>query len=175
MVPGDVGTNGGEGTKPVLSNVNLAEDKPVPIAESSMEQHTPMTIGTTPFKWLTRIPEIDKKRANVKDSITFGLLARGYGEGVEASGSSGCLAMLEFKFTWGHVAEDGSTDDVGKTALMPPKVEKGELLMGPMVTFGWKSKDYLVPIEESVLLVGKSTGMPETTLGDFASQTARVG
>ena len=41
----------------------------------------------------------------------------------------------------GHVAEDVSTDDVGKMALMPPKAEKGELSMGPMVTSGWKSKD----------------------------------
>ena len=27
----------------------------------------------------------------------------------------------QFKFTWGHAAEDGSTEDVGKTALVPPK------------------------------------------------------
>ena len=39
--------------------------------------------------------------------------------------------------------------------------------MGPMVSSGWKSKDYSVPVEESVSLVGKSTGMPEATLGGF--------
>ena len=33
--------------------------------------------------------------------------------------------------------------------------EKGELSMGPMVSSGWKSKDYSVPIEEFVSLVGK--------------------
>ena len=46
--------------------------------------------------------------------------------------------------------------------------------MGPMVTSGWKSKDYVAPTEESVLLVGKSTGMPETTSGGFTPQTAGV-
>ena len=52
---------------------------------------------------------------------------------------------------------------------------KGELSMGPMVTSGWKSKDYSAPPEESVSLVGKSTGMLETTSGSFVSQTAGVG
>ena len=42
--------------------------------------------------------------------------------------------------------------------------------MGPMVTLGWKSKDYSAPTEESVSLVGKSTGMLETTSGGFAPQ-----
>ena len=63
-----------------------------------------------------------------------------------------------------------------KTALAASKTkEKGELFMVPMVTLGWQSKDYSVPVEESVSLVGKSTGMPETTLGGFVPQTARVG
>ena len=53
--------------------------------------------------------------------------------------------------------------------------EKGELSMGPMVSSGWKSKDYSVPVEESVSLVGKSTGMPEATSGGFVPQTAGVG
>ena len=69
----------------------------------------------------------------------------------------------------------GSTEDVGKTALVPEKEEKGELSMGLMVTSGWKSKDYSAPAEESVSLVGKSTGMPETTSGGFAPHTAGVG
>ena len=73
------------------------------------------------------------------------------------------------------MAGDVSTENVGKTALVPPKAEKGELLMGPMVMSGWKSKDYSVPVEESVSLVGKSTGMPETTSGGFAPQTVGVG
>ena len=63
------------------------------------------------------------------------------------------------------MAGDGSTEDVGKMALMPPKAEKGELSMGLMVMSGWKSKDYLALVEECVLLVGKSTGMPATTSG----------
>ena len=47
----------------------------------------------------------------------------------------------------------------------PPKEEKGELSLALMMMSGWKSKDYLAPTEESVLLVEKSTGMPETTSG----------
>ena len=73
------------------------------------------------------------------------------------------------------MAGDGSTEDVGKIALVPPKAEKGELSMGLMVTIGWESKDYLAPIEESVLLVGKSMGMPETTSGGFVPQIVGVG
>ena len=56
-----------------------------------------------------------------------------------------------------------------KTAPAASKTEeKGELSRGPMISSGWKSKDYSVPVEESVSLVGKSTGMPETTSGGFA-------
>ena len=44
-----------------------------------------------------------------------------------------------------------------------------------MVTSGGKSKDYLAPVEEFVSLVGKSTGMLETTSGAFMPQTAGVG
>ena len=63
-----------------------------------------------------------------------------------------------------------------KMALAASKTEeKRELSMGPMVSSGWKSKDYSVPVEESVLLVGKSTGMPEATSGGFVPQTAGVG
>ena len=47
--------------------------------------------------------------------------------------------------------------------------------MGPMVTSGWQSKNYSIPVEESVSLVGKCTGMAGTTSGGFAPQTAGVG
>ena len=53
--------------------------------------------------------------------------------------------------------------------------EKGELSMGPMISSTWTSKDYSVSVEEFVSLVGKSTGMPGTTLGGFAPQTAGIG
>ena len=53
--------------------------------------------------------------------------------------------------------------------------EKGEISMGPMISSAWTSKDYSVPVEESVSLVGKSTGMPEATSGGFAPQTVGVG
>ena len=112
---------------------------------------------------------------SVKDSVTSGLLAHGSMEGMEAGGLSGHPATSLFKFTWGNAVEDGSTKDIGKTALVPSKPEKGELSMGPMVTSGWKSKDYSAPAEESVSLVGKSTGMPETISGGFVPQTTGVG
>ena len=63
-----------------------------------------------------------------------------------------------------------------KMALAASKTEeKGGLSMGPMVSLGWKLKDYSAPVEEFVSLVGKSTGMPEATSGGFVSQTAGVG
>ena len=96
-------------------------------------------------------------------------------EGMEAGGSNGHLATPQFKFGGSFIASHGSTEDMEKTALMPQKEEKGELSMGPMVTSGKKSKDYSASVEESVSLVGKSTGMPVATLGGFAPHTTRVG
>ena len=43
-----------------------------------------------------------------------------------------------------------------------------------MVASGGKAKDYSAPAEESISLVGKSTGMPETPSGGCAPQTAGV-
>ena len=43
-----------------------------------------------------------------------------------------------------------------------------------MISSGWKSKHYSVPVEEFVSLVGKSTGMPEATSGVFVPQTTGV-
>ena len=63
----------------------------------------------------------------------------------------------QFKFGGSFVAGHGGTDDMGKMARVPEKDEKGEPSLGPMVTSGWKSKDYSAPAEESVSLVGKST------------------
>ena len=94
---------------------------------------------------------------------------------MEASGLTGQPAVPEFEFGGSFMAGDVSTENVGKTAIVPPKEEKGELSMGPMVTSGEKSKDYSVPAEESASLVGKSTGMPATTSGGFALHTAGVG
>ena len=96
-------------------------------------------------------------------------------EGIEAIGLGGHPTIPQLKFGLSHAVEDGGTDDVGKTALVPPKSEKGELLMGPMVTSGWKSKDYSAPTKESKPLVGKSTRMPETTSRGFVPQTTGVG
>ena len=71
-------------------------------------------------------------------------------EGTEASGSSGHPATPQFKFGGSFIAGHGSTEDVGKTALVPQKGEKGELSLGPMVMSGWESKDYSASDEESV-------------------------
>ena len=94
---------------------------------------------------------------------------------MEVGGSGGRPVVPQFKFPLSHAAEDGSIDDVGKTTLVPPKVEKGELLMGPMVMSGWKSKYYSAPTEESIALVGKSTRMTKTTSRDFTPHTTGVG
>ena len=56
---------------------------------------------------------------SVKDSVTSRLPAHGSLEARESGGSSGHLATPQFKFMWGHAAEDGSTEDVKKTALVP--------------------------------------------------------
>ena len=146
---------------------NWDEDLPTPSTTSSRDE--PLLV--TPSPWLAGIPE----KASVKDSVTSGLLAREFGVGVEASGSSGQLAVPEFKFGGSFMAGDGSTEKVGKMALVPPKEEKGVLSLGPMVSSGWTSKDYSSPIEESVSLVGKSMVMSGTTSGGATPQTAGIG
>ena len=74
------------------------------------------------------------------------------------------------------MAGDGGAEEVKKTAPAANKTEeKGEMSMGPMVTSGWKSKDYSALAEETISLVGKSTGMPEATSGGFLPHTVGVG
>ena len=150
---------------------NWDENLPAPGVTSSWGEPLP----STPFPWLVGIPEVEEKKASVKESVTSGLPTQEHGEGVEASGLTGRPAVPKFKFGGSFVAGDGSTKNVEKTTLVPQKEEKGELSMGPMVTSGWKSKDYSDPVEESISLVGKSMGKPETTAGGFAAQTAGVG
>ena len=171
LVQKDARTEGEEETDPLPAMTNWDENLPAPSTTSSLEQ----PILSTPSPWLARILEIEEEKANVKDFVGSRLPAQEPGEGVEANGSTGRPAVSEFKFGGSFMAGDGSTEDVGKTALVPPKEEKGKLMMGPMVTSGWKSKDYSGLAEESVSLVGKSTGMPETTLWGFAPQTAGFG
>ena len=104
--------------------------------------------------------------------MTLGLLLKPPKATAEASGSSEPLMPSSKVYT-----HDGEDIVIKKNmAPAPSKTEeKGELSMGPMVSSGWESKDYSVPVEESVSLVGKSTGMPEATSGGFAPQTVRVG
>ena len=111
---------------------NWDEDLPAPTATSLWEQPLPFT----PSPWLAGILESKEEKASVKDSVTSGLPTQEHGEGVEASGSTRWPVVPEFKFRGSFVAGDGSTKNVGKTALVPPKEEKGELSLGPMVTPG---------------------------------------
>ena len=108
----------------------------------------------------------------MKDSVTSGLPLKQSKVGVQANGS-GELSMPLLKVN----AHDG--EDIAVEKKMAPVAskteEKGELSMGPMVSSGWKPKDYSAPVEESILLVGKSTGMPEATSGGFVPQTVGVG
>ena len=61
-------------------------------------------------------------------------------------------------------------------ALVANKTEeKGGSSMGLIVTSGWELKDSSALVEETVLLIGKSTGMPLATLGGFVPKNARVG
>ena len=108
----------------------------------------------------------------MKEAVTSRLLLKQPNVGAKASGSGKPLMPL-LKVN-AHDGEDIVIEK--KTAPVASKTEeKGELSMGSMISSGWKSKDYSVPIEESVSLVGKSTRMPETTSGGFAPQTAGVG
>ena len=110
-----------------------------------------------------RIPK--QEVASVKNSIT-GLLAQGHGEGAEASGSSRCPTMPKFKFGESFIDEDIGTEDVKKMTFVHQKVQqKGKLSMDPMVELSWKSTNYSAPAQESISLVGKSTGMLSTTSG----------
>ena len=159
MVQKDAGTEEDEDTEPTP-----AIEEPTLAGTSTIAQPTPeKTVPARPF---FSIPEEDE--VSVKDSVTSGLFAHGSTEGREAGGSSGHPAAPQFAFGGSFVASHGGTEDMAKTALVPEKEEKGELSLGPMVTSGWKSKDYSAPAEESVSLVGKSTVLPETTSGGYA-------
>ena len=84
--------------------------------------------------------------------------------------------MASFKFAKDYIIQDDGTEDERKTVFVPLKIEqKGKLLMDPMVESLWKSKDYSAHAQESISLVGKSTGMPEVTVGGFAPQTTGIG
>ena len=104
--------------------------------------------------------------------MTSGLPLKQPRTDADANGS-GELLMPPSK-VYAHDGEDIVIEK--KTAPAASKTEeKGELSMGPMISSAWTSKDYSVPVEEFVSLVRKSTGMPETTSGGFAPETAGVG
>ena len=166
LVQKDASTEDDEDTKP-----KPVVEEPAPAGTSAIAQWTPEK--TVPARTFFLIPEEDV--VSVKDSVTSRVLAHGSMKGMEAGGSSGHPTTPHFKFTSGHVVEEGSTEDIGKTALVPQKEEKRELSFGLMVMSGWKSRDYSAPTEEFVLRVGKSTGMLGTTSRGFVPHTAGVG
>ena len=95
---------------------------------------------------------------------------------MEASGLSGCPVIPKFKFARSFMAGDGRTYDTKKMAFVPHKEEQKEnQSMDPMVESSWEPTNYLALVEESISLVGKSTNMPSTTLGDVAPHTTGVG
>ena len=95
---------------------------------------------------------------------------------MEASGLSRHLAIPEFKFGRSFMAENTSAEEVKKIAFVPEKTkQKGKLSMDPIVESSWKPTDYSAPVEESISLVGKSTGMLSTTSGGFTPQNVGVG
>ena len=81
----------------------------------------------------------------------------------------------KIKFTESYATEDDGAEDVKKIGFVSQKTEKGKLSMDPMVGSSWKSKDYSNPMEEAILLVGKSMAMPEATSEGLSPQAARVG
>ena len=133
MVQRDAGIEDEEEANPLPATTNWDENLPAPSTTFSWDQPLP----STPSPWLARIPKSEEEKARVKDLVTFGLPAREHGEGVEATGLTGRPAVPESKFGGSFVAGDGSTENVGKTTLVPPKEEKGELLLGLMVMSGW--------------------------------------
>ena len=172
LVQREAGTEEEEDTEPTPADADPATREPIPAGTSTIAQ--PPAGETGPARsFFSFIPKEDV--VSVKDSVTSGLPAHESLEGTETGGMGGHPATPEFKFAQDHAVKEGSADDVGKTAFVPPKEEKGELLMDSMVTSGWKSTEYSTPVGESVSLVGKTTGMPEITSGGFTPQTAGVG
>ena len=172
LVQREAGTEQESDTEPTPVDAEPAIGGPIPAETSTIVQPSAGETGQA-RSFFSFIPKEDV--VSVKDSVTSGLPAHELLEGTEAGGMSGHPATPEFKLVRDHAVKEGSADDVGKTALVPPKEEKGELLMDSMVTSGWKSTEYSTPVGESVSLVGKTTGMPETTSGGSVPHTAGVG
>ena len=124
----------------------------------------------TPWSWLGGI--LEEEESSVKDLVTSGILLRPPIPSTEASGSG--EPLIPSSKVYAH----GGEDTVIKTKMAPAAnktEEKRGLSMGHMVSSGWQSKGYSVPVEESVSLVGKSTGTLEATSGSFVPQSAGVG
>ena len=83
---------------------------------------------------------------------------------VEASGSSGPLVMLIKKQTEVYRAVEDA-EEKETILLTKENQQKGKLHMDPVVETSWPHKEDLALMEETISLVGKSTGMPETSSG----------
>ena len=122
LVQRDAGTKDDKETEPTPTIADPATEEPTPTGTSAIAP--PFTEETNPTRSsFSFIPKEDV--VSVKDSVTSGLPAHGSLREMEVGGSSRHSMTLSFKFTRGHVAEKGSTDDVEKMALVPPKEEKG--------------------------------------------------
>ena len=86
VVHWDVGTNGEEEIEPTLASVNLAKEEPVLSKEPSITPTTPVMRISPLNKRLVGIPEADKEKASVKDSVTSRLPAQESKEVMEPVG-----------------------------------------------------------------------------------------
>ena len=119
LVQKDAGTEEDEETEPTP-----AVEEPALAGTSAIAQ--PTLEKTVLARNFFSIPEEDV--VSVKDSVTSGLFTHGSMEGTEAGGSSGHPTTPQFKFGGSFIAGHGSTEDIGKTALVPQKEEKGVVI-----------------------------------------------
>ena len=110
---------------------------------------------------------------SVKYSVTFGLPDRRLMG--EVDGFGGQLVVQNAEQTRVYVVVEDTEEE--KMALSASKSEENrKLWMYPIIETSWKkSKEYSIPMEDTISLVGKFVEMPGATSGDFAPQTARVG
>ena len=90
----------------MLASEHPAKEEPVSMEVSIMAQPFIGKVGPIPSFF--SIPEEDE--VSVKDSVTSGLPAHGFTEGMEAGGSSRHPMMPKFKLAKGEAAIDADTE-----------------------------------------------------------------
>ena len=108
----------------------------------------PFPTKTGPIPSFFSIPKEDG--VSVKDSVTSGLPAHGFMEGMETNGSSGHPVTSKFKFAEDEAATNKDIDEMGKTAFVSSNPEKGKMSMGHMVESRWKSMGYSALARETI-------------------------